>query len=65
MKAGNPELWNAKTTHNFVLIDVTGNAAITNLDVYKGVTHFSTDYVLLHKFKDGWKIVSKIFAIPR
>ena len=64
MKADNPELWSAKTTHNFVLIDVTGNAAVAKLDVYKGEVHFSTDYMLLYQFEDGWRIVSKIFAIP-
>ena len=65
MKADNPELWNAKTTHSFVLIDVTDYAAVAKLDVWKGETHFSTDYMLLYKFEDGWRIVSKIFAIPR
>ena len=64
MKADNPELWNAKTTHSFVLIDVTDYAAVAKLDVWKGETHFSTDYMLLYKFEDGWRIVSKIFAIP-
>ena len=65
MKAENPELWNAETTHNFELIDVAGYAAVAKLDVYKGTTHFSTDYMLLYRFEEGWKIVSKIFAVPR
>ena len=65
MKADNPDLWSAKTTHNFVLVDVSGYAAVAKLDVHKGTTHFSTDYMLLYKFEDGWKIVSKIFAVPR
>lgn len=65
MKADNPDLWSARTTHNFVLIDGTGYAAVAKLDVYKGTTHFSTDYMLLYKFEEGWKIVSKIFAVPR
>ena len=64
MKAENPELWSAETTHNFELIDVAGYAAVAKLDVYKGATHFSTDYMLLYRFEDGWRIVSKIFAIP-
>lgn len=65
MKAENPELWNAETTHSFELVDVTRYAAVAKLDVYKGEVHFSTDYMLLYKFGDGWKIVSKIFAVPR
>jgi hypothetical protein len=64
MKAENPELWNAETTHHFALVDVAGYAAVAKLDVYKGATHFSTDYMLLYRFEEGWRIVSKIFAIP-
>ena len=64
MKADNPEFWNAETTHNFELIDVAGYAAVAKLDVYKGTTHFSTDYMLLYRFEEGWRIVSKIFAVP-
>lgn len=63
MKKENPELWKAKTTHNFLLIDVTGSAAAAKLDVFKGKIHFSTDYMLLYKFGDGWKIVSKVFTV--
>ncbi len=65
MKADNPELWAAEPTHDFLLIDVAGNAAVAKLDVHKGATHFSTDYMLLYRFEEGWRIVSKIFAIPR
>ena len=64
MKADNPELWSAKTTRNFVLIDVAGNAAVAKLDVHKGEVHFSTDYMLLYKFEEGWRIVSKVFSVP-
>jgi len=65
MKVDNPELWNAKTTYKFVLINATGNSAVAKLDVFKGQTHFSTDYMLLYKFEEGWKIVSKIFNVPQ
>lgn len=64
MKKENPNLWNSKTTYDFKLVDVTGTAAVAKLDVYKGATHFSTDYMLLYKFEEGWRIVSKIFTIP-
>ncbi len=64
MKADNPDLWSAETTHNLRLIDVAGYAAVAKLDVYKGETHFSTDYMLLYRFEDGWNIVSKVFAVP-
>ncbi len=64
MKADNPDMWSAETKHKFQLIDIAGYAAVAKLDVYKGETHFSTDYMLLYRFEDGWKIVSKVFAIP-
>jgi len=64
MKADNPELWAAKTTRSFELVDVGGYAAVAKLDVRKGTTHFSTDYMLLYRFEEGWRIVSKVFAVP-
>ncbi len=64
MKAENPDLWEAETRHTFELVDVAGYAAVAKLEVYKGSTHFSTDYMLLYRFEQGWRIVSKIFAIP-
>ena len=65
MKKQNPELWKGRTTHTFRLIDITGNAACVKIEVYKNNIFFSTDYMLLYKFEDGWKIVSKIFQIPQ
>ena len=65
LKKNNPELWSQKTHYDFLEIDITGNAASVQLDVYKGDTFFSTDYMLLYKFKKGWKIVSKIFTVKK
>jgi hypothetical protein len=64
MKTDNPALWSAETRHEFRLVDVSGYAAVAKLDVYKGETHFSTDYMLLYRFEKGWRIVSKVFAVP-
>jgi hypothetical protein len=64
MKRVNPDLWAADTHYKFELVDETGFAATAKLDVYKGNVHFSTDYMLLYKFEEGWKIVSKVFTIP-
>jgi hypothetical protein len=64
LKADSPDLWSAETTHSFKLVDVAGYAAVAVLDVYKGEIHFSTDYLLLYRFDDGWKIVSKVFSVP-
>jgi hypothetical protein len=64
MKADNPDLWSAETRHEFRLVDLVGYAAVATPDVYKGETHFSTDYMLLYRFDEGWRIVSKVFAVP-
>jgi hypothetical protein len=64
LKQQNPELWAASAVSIFHIIDEAGNAAVVKLDVFRGETHFSTDYMLLYKFEAGWKIVSKVFSVP-
>ena len=63
LKKSNPDLWNKETHYDSLEINVTDYAASVKLDVYKGDAFFSTDYMLLYKFNEGWKIVSKIFTI--
>lgn len=65
MKEKNPELWNSETSYKFLLVDCTEVAAVAKIDVFKGDIHFSTDYMLLYKFEEGWRIVSKVFSIPQ
>jgi hypothetical protein len=62
MKADNPEMWRVESRHDLHLIDVSGVAAVAKLDVYKNDKFFSTDYMLLYRFGDGWRIVSKVFT---
>jgi hypothetical protein len=62
MKADNPEMWRGESRHDFHLVDVWGVAAVAKLDVYKNDEYFSTDYMLLYRFEDGWRIVSKVFT---
>lgn len=50
-----------KTTCNYLLIDVTGNAAIAKIELLRNKELIFTDYLQLYKFDDGWKIVSKIY----
>jgi hypothetical protein len=52
--------------HEFTRVDVTGDAAVVHLELYRDGAHAFTDYLSLYRFADGWKIVSKIFqAHPR
>lgn len=64
-KKENPDAKRPKTTHEFRHIDISGNAAIAALDVYKDGEHAYTDYMSLYKFEGGWKIVGKIFQSHR
>lgn len=45
----------------FLFVDVTGNAAVAKFEFYVGPKLTFVDYQFLYKFKDGWKIVSKIY----
>lgn len=62
MHQENPKLWNKETHYSILQIDKKGNSASAKVEVYKGDTYFSTDYMLLYRFEAGWKIVSKVFS---
>jgi hypothetical protein len=57
----NPPSEEEKVTCKFPMIDVTGNAGIAKIELYKGGEKIFTDYLSLYKFEEGWKIVSKIY----
>ncbi|MFC2103376.1 nuclear transport factor 2 family protein [Bacteroidota bacterium] len=62
LKKDNKELWANETRYDSLLINIEGKAASVKFNVYKGSNYFSTDFMLLYKFNDGWRIVSKIFT---
>lgn len=62
LKAGDPELWQLATRVEFVDIDVSGDCAVAKLIVHKGRHYFSTDYMLLYRLEEGWRIVAKVFS---
>jgi hypothetical protein len=53
------------TTSKYPLIDVTGNAAIAKVELYQNDVKIFTDYLALYKFKEGWRIVNKIYEDHR
>ena len=57
----NPPAEDKKVTCKYLLIDVTGNAAMAKIELYRQENLLFTDYLQLYKFDDGWKIVSKIY----
>jgi hypothetical protein len=50
-----------KVSVKFLNVDVTGDAAMAKFEFYVGEKLTFVDYQFLYKFKDGWKIVSKIY----
>lgn len=62
-KAENPEPLPEEelTSCEFEFIDVTGTAAVAKIHLSKGGKKIYTDYLSLYKFKEGWKIVNKIY----
>jgi Putative lumazine-binding len=51
----------SSATGKFINVDVTGNAAVVKLELYRDNKKTFTDYLILYKFKEGWKIVSKTY----
>lgn len=49
--------------HEFPHTEVTGNAAVVKVELYRDGKHTFTDYLSLYRFADGWRIVSKIFHL--
>ena len=60
-KDPNPSGEEKKVTCNYLLIDVTGNAAMAKIQLNRNGELLFTDYLQLYKFEEGWKIVSKIY----
>ncbi|HKL07804.1 MAG TPA: nuclear transport factor 2 family protein [Bacteroidales bacterium] len=50
-----------KITCKFLDIDVTGNAAMAKIELYRNQQLLFTDYLQLYKFDEGWQVVSKIY----
>ena len=51
----------SKAEGKFINIDITGTAAVVKLDLFREGKRTFTDYLVLYKFNDGWKIVSKTY----
>jgi hypothetical protein len=60
-KKKNPNRPKVETKVDFASVEVSGNAAVARLEMYKDGKHVFTDFMSLYKFDDGWKIVAKIY----
>lgn len=50
-----------RTEGKFISVDITGTNAIVKLELYRDNKKIFTDYLVLYKFVEGWRIVSKTF----
>ena len=57
----NPNVQRPKTTVNYVNIDITGTAAVAKIELLREGKLIFTDYLMLYKFEEGWKIVGKTY----
>lgn len=57
----NPNAPKPAVRAEFPIVDVTANEAVVKVELYRDGRHAFTDLLLLYKFPDGWKIVSKVF----
>jgi len=49
------------TEATYPIIDVTADVALCKVELSREGKHIFTDYLLLYRFDDGWKIVGKAF----
>ena len=60
-RQSNPEYMHREITAKILNVDVTGNAAMVKLELYREGRKLFTDYLGLYKFDDGWKIFNKLY----
>jgi hypothetical protein len=50
-----------RTDCRFLSVDITGSAAMVKIELVREGKTIFTDYLGLYKFKDGWRLVNKIY----
>lgn len=46
--------------YNLTVLDITDAAAVVKVELFRGETQLSTDFISLIKFPNGWKAVAKV-----
>lgn len=59
--ADNPNPPKREITWEFPMVEVSGDAAVARIEMYRDGKHIFTDFMSLYRFGDGWKIVGKIY----
>jgi Putative lumazine-binding len=57
----NPDAPKPDIKASIKILDRSGNAAVAKVDLFRDGKQLFTDYILLYKLADGWKLVGKTF----
>ena len=60
-RKNNPDYEHRTVSAKILDVDVTGNAAMVKLELYRDGRKLFTDYLGLYKFDNGWKIFNKLY----
>lgn len=60
-RSENPNANPPRVESKFINVTVVGNSANVSLELWRGEKKIFTDHLLLYKFEEGWRIVSKTF----
>ena len=60
-RAKNPNAVNPKVEGKFLSVSTAGTSASAVLEIYREGKKIFTDHLLLYKFTEGWRIVSKTY----
>ena len=60
-RAKDPSSFEQSLAFEIPMIDIQDTAAVARIKLSRGGEHLFTDYQLLYKFVNQWRIVSKIF----
>lgn len=56
-----PDAQVVRTDATILDVDITGTAATVKLELFREGKKTFTDYIVLYKFTEGWRIVSKTY----
>ncbi len=60
-RSENPNATRSRVDSKFINVAVVGNSANVTLELWREEKKIFTDHLLLYKFDEGWRIVSKSF----
>ena len=60
-REGNPDAFANSVSFEIPLVEITGDAAVAQVELSRGGKHLFTDYMCLYRMDDRWQVVAKIF----